>query len=234
MDANTFFEELFDMLPDLFGSADSSLALAEMGIAGIILLVALITAVISIIFSLVIYVVEAIPTYILARKAKRPLAWLAWIPFFGSYCRLFVLADIPGNKPFVALTDKITIKSRPLSFLAYVGIKLLGPSVITAFIALANLVPFIGQVVGTLSSVLYLVPAVALAIMEYVYLKDVLDVFKEDKKANSTASLVVTLLDSFITFGFARVIYLYTLLKKEPIESTYSEPIEVSVNNTAN
>ena len=52
-------------------------------------------------------------------------------------------------------------------------------------------------------------------------------IFKEDKKANNTAAIVVTALDALATFGFARVVYLYTILKYNPIpEETIEIPTE--------
>ena len=48
--------------------------------------------------------------------------------------------------------------------------------------------------------------------------KDVLDIFNPDQKSNHVAALIVAILDSLVTFGFARAFYLYTVMNKEPLE----------------
>lgn len=224
-----------DFLEEFLRFLNVGISLGELGIGGTILLVGLITsiitAVISFIFQFIIYVLEAFPVYKLARKTGRKCAWLAWIPVFGSYFRLYVLADIAGDKELVFF-GKFKLKNRPLSFWMYVGIDLFGSTLITAVIGILQVLPVIGQIIGALSTLLYLVPPVAKAFIEYAYLRDVLNIFKEDKKANNTASIVVTALDALATFGFARVVYLYTILKHDPIPEKVMEVAaeEVPVN----
>ncbi len=216
---NDFLEEILEFL-------GLGYALGEVSIAGAILIFGIITvivsAIISFIFKFIIYVLEAFPVYKLARKTGRKRAWLAWVPVFGSYFRLYVLADIAGDKELVFF-GKFKLKNRPLSFWMYVGIDLFGSTLITAVIGVLQVLPVIGQIIGALSTLLNLVPAVAKAFIEYAYLRDVLNIFKEDKKANNTASIVVTALDALATLGFARVIYLYTILKYNPIPEKVME-----------
>ncbi len=215
-----------DFLEEFLRFLNVGITLGELSLGGTILLVGLITsiitAVISFIFQFIIYVLEAFPVYKLARKTGRKRAWLAWVPVFGSYFRLYVLADIAGDKELVFF-GKFKLKNRPLSFWMYVGIDLFGSTLITAVIGVLQVLPVIGQIIGALSTLLYLVPAVAKAFIEYAYLRDVLNIFKEDKKANNTAAIVVTALDALATFGFARVVYLYTILKYNPIPEKVME-----------
>jgi len=42
--------------------------------------------------------------------------------------------------------------------------------------------------------------------------------FKEDEKSNNTAAIVVTVLDALVTGGLAQSIYLYSIIKKEPLQ----------------
>ncbi len=215
-----------DFLEEFLRFLNVGITLGELSLGGTILLVCLITsiitAVISFIFQFIIYVLEAFPVYKLARKTGRKRAWLAWVPVFGSYFRLYVLADIAGDKELVFF-GKFKLKNRPLSFWMYVGIDLFGSTLITAVIGVLQVLPVIGQIIGALSTLLYLVPAVAKAFIEYAYLRDLLNIFKEDKKANNTAAIVVTALDALATFGFARVVYLYTILKYNPIPEKVME-----------
>ncbi|MBQ6823608.1 MAG: hypothetical protein IJP27_03055 [Clostridia bacterium] len=215
---NSSYDEFIEVMQSIYDALFLGYGIAEMSISGIILLIAVIGAICSAVFSLIVWILEAVPVYKLAKKAGRKWAMLAWVPIFGSYFRLYVLTDIPGNQELTFFgSEKFKISSRPLSFWIYVGIKVFGTGLITALIGILNLIPIIGQIIGGISSLLYLVPAAACGIMEYAYLRDVLNLFKPDQKANRTAAIVVTVLDSLATLGFARVIYLYTVLKYNPL-----------------
>lgn len=183
----------------------------------LIMIIPLIGMLLSLVFGVVIYLLEAIPLYKLAKKNGRKLAWLAWIPVVGAYCRLYVLADIAGEKPFSMLNDKIRIAKRPMSFLVFLGVDLFGGLLINIALSIISIIPVIGWIIGLFGSLLHLVPAVFLAIMEYRYLYDAVNVFKGDRESNRKTSIIVTVLDALVTQGLARTIYLYTLLKYDPI-----------------
>ena len=210
-------DEFKSMLEELYETLFLGYGIAELSVAGILLLVAVIAAIASFLVSVVLYVLEAVPLYMLAKKTGRKYAWLAWVPVFGSYFRLYVLADIAGEKEVTFFNGKYTIQSRSMSFWIYVGIALFGSAAVSVLIGVLNFIPVVGQIAGSLVTVLYLLPTVACGLIEYVYLRDVLDLFKKDRKANQTAAVVITVLDSVVTCGFARMICLYTLLKREPI-----------------
>ena len=122
-----------------------------------------------------------------------------------------------GNKPFDLFDGKIKMQSRTMSFWCYVAIALFGSAIISAAVAILGFVPIVGQIIGLVSAILYLLPPVAVGMMQYAYIRDVLDMFKENRKSNRTAAIVISVLDSIATFGLARAIYLWTLLKTEPI-----------------
>lgn len=208
-------------LEEIYESLYYGLGIAELGIFGVMLMAAIIgaiiSAVVSFITTLIIWLVEAFPTYKLAKKVGCNKAFLAWIPILGNYFRMYVLVTMVEDTPFELFGGKIKIENRSLSFWLYVAISYFGVALITALVSLLTVIPVIGTVIGSISSLLYLLPPVVTGLMEYVYLKDVLDLFKEDKKSNSTASIVVTVLDSFVTFGLARAIFLCTMLKTEPL-----------------
>ena len=202
-----------DSLESIYDALYYGLGIAELGVAGVMMMVAIVTAAVSALLALVIWVLEAIPLYKLAKKTERPMPWLAWIPFFSSWFRQYVVADIPGNKPFDVF-GKYKFDDRRTAFWVYLGIRLLGTIIIGLIVSVVSIViPFI----GSFSAILYLIPGAAAAIIEYIFLKDLLDVFKPDTKANTTASIVIVLLDTFVTLGLARTVYLYTLLKLDPL-----------------
>lgn len=227
-------DDLIEQMEELYEMLFYGLGIAELGLTGAILvgaiIVAIATAVVGFVVSLVVFILEAIPLYKISRKMGRKnawLVWLSWLPVIGGYFSAYVLADIPGDKP-VKLVGKVEIKSRSMSFWMYTGIGLFGSALITAVIGIINVVPVIGQIVGAFASLLYLVPAVAMAWLEYVYLRDVLDIFSPDRKANNTAAIVVAVLDALVTFGLARAFYLYTVMNKAPLPrepmGTYFHP----------
>lgn len=212
-DVSAIFNEIESIVESVFGIANAGYATA-------IIAIAVITAIISFIISLAVYVLEALPLSILAKKAGKTSGWIAWIPFFSSFCRLYVLMDICSPKPVTFFSPKFQIKNRPISFWLYLLIRFCGATIISVIIVLVNLVPVVGQIVGAVSSSLYLLPTFAMAVIEYFYLKDVLDLFRTDDKTNKAAAIIVTVLDRMVTFGLARSIYLYTITKNKPIPSS--------------
>lgn len=82
----------------------------------LITIIYLFIIVVSMIFALAVYLMDAIPLYSLAKKHGRPMPWLAFIPFIGYYCRTYVLADILDKKPLRLVGDNIVMKDRFVSF----------------------------------------------------------------------------------------------------------------------
>lgn len=210
-------DELIEILEDIYEVLFIGGNIASLGISGIVFLIGILSALFAFLFSVLVYVLEAIPVFRLGWKMGRTSAWLAWIPVFGSYFRTYILCDIPGKKSVALLKDKLMIKSRAASFGIYLLILLGGNTLITLMITILGVIPVIGQIIAPLTTLLYLLPAVVCAYMEYIYLKDVLNLFKDNKKSNIIASIIVTLLDTFVTFGIARTVFLYTLWNREPI-----------------
>lgn len=210
-------EQSSNMLGDIesiLGSLAGIFGFASMGISAIF---AIFAAIIGGVVAIVFYILHSIPVYSLAKKVGLKNAWLAWVPIFHDYFRLYVLCEIGGNKPFVPNIGKFKIESRKMSFLAHILIKYLGGTIITTIVSIIN--AFL-PIIGSLSLVLGLVPAVACAIIEYVYLRDVIDIFNEDKKANNTAAIIVTVIDGVLVGDFIRTCYLFTLMKKQPLPVT--------------
>lgn len=175
--------------------------------------------VIAFVISVVVFLVEAVPIFKASKKLNRPCAWLiwlGWLPVVGTYIKTYVLCDIAGDKS-VKLFGKYEIESRLTSFWIYVGISVLGTAIISIIVSILSFIP----IIGAFSWILSYIPVVVLAVFNYAYLRDVLDLFKADKNANNTAAIIVTILDSTVTFGLARAIYLYTIYKLDPLPQDY-------------
>ena len=193
----------------------------------------------AVLISLATHFAEAIPLYKLAKKMDRKNAALVWIPVFGSYFRLYTLMNIASGKDFV-LTQKIRTDKRHLSFLAGVGTELIIKFVIMpilmtilTFSAFLGLIPVVGPILffgiyilgAFLCMILNYAIIITYALIRYVYLRDVLDIFKADKDTNNTTSILITLIDIFATGGFARIIFLYTIMNRDPIPEEITDEI---------
>ena len=195
----------------IFTAISNILSVLLMGAyAGLWILAAIVALIIGIIY----FIIESIPVYTLAKRVGYKHAWLAWMPFFHDYCRIFVLCETAGNKPFVPNLGKFKIENRKMSFLVHVLIKYFGGMVVGTVVSIVSLIL---PGVGSLSAILGLLPSVACALIEYVYLRDLLNIYKEDEKANNTAAIVVSVIDFILLGDFIRTCYLYTLIKKQPL-----------------
>lgn len=204
-----------NVLEELLGGG---LALGGMAVSFGIMIV---SAIICLVIALAFQYVEAIPTFKIAKKNGVDHAWIALIPILP--CRLYILSKIAGDKE-ISFFGKVTIKNRLVAFLIWLGVYLIGVPLMT-FIAgliggVLGLIPVIGIILAALVGfVLGLVPAAVTWLIEYSFLRDVLDIYKEDKHSNNTTSIVISVLSCFFT-RLVRGIYLWTLIKKEPLYST--------------
>lgn len=205
---------------------------ADLGYAGIILLISIISAVVGFIFAVVQYLLASFPVYKISKKLGRKYAFLAWIPVLPQYFRMFVIADMAVDKPVSVFNGKITLKNRFTSFWIYLCIAICGNTIVDIISLFLNFIPGLGMLLSLATSVLSLAPTFVIALFEYAYFRDMLNIFKADKKSNNTTAIVVTVLDVFL-FGWAKVIYLYTMLKLEPIPQSDAEPIEGTATESA-
>ncbi len=218
-------DQSLNTLEDIYDGMSLLYGVTKLGISGVMLAIAVIGVLFSLAISLLLFILEAIPLSVISKKLGKNAAWMAWMPLFSSYFRQYVVTDMAGDKEVVFLEgekySKYTIKSRPLSFWIWAGIRLFGSTLITTVLGIGSFIPVLNTILGILAPLLYLVPTVATGWMEYVYTKDVLDLFKEDKKSNRTAAIVVSALDSFVTLGFARTVLMYTIMKKNPLPQKF-------------
>lgn len=215
----TSAEMTFDTLLSLIGMI---ISLGQLVISVVGWGVAIISAVMSVVLGIVLFIVKAIPVFALAKKNGRKLAWLAWIPFFTDYLQTFVLMDTPGNAPFKLFKGKLNLEKRWIAFCIWLGICLLGGSIVsalnTAISSVLVVIPVLGPAIAVLVRfVLGYVVVAAAGIMEFGFLRDVLNVYNADKKNNQTVSVVIIVLDALVTGGWAKTIWLYLQLKKKPL-----------------
>lgn len=184
----------------------------------------IISAIISLLITLVNVIVKAIPVYKLAKKKGRKKAWMVWIPVWTKYFRWYVMMDMAGDKPFEIFKGKISIQDRRITFWTRVLIVLFGGKLVTAIGVVLGFIPYVGTLFSMVAGVLYVALEVVCAMIRFVYLRDVLDLFDPKKKQNRIAAIVIAALDSLATLGFAEAIWLYLIMKKEPLPE---EPVVV-------
>lgn len=170
-----------------------------------------------VIYWIVFYFGSAIPLFVVGRRAKCKYAWLAWVPIFQDVFSIFVMWKISGKEPFEFWNGKICIKQSLLAVAAYPLIQFFGAFIVSFIVTILNVIPGFGQVASLLANLLYCIPAFFLGVIEYVYLRDVIQVFRADEKKCRLHAFVVVILDNLLTLGWARNIYLISLMGKKPL-----------------
>ena len=227
-------EEFSEILEQIYGVLYYGYNIAELGIAGIMVLIGVISAIVTTAVAIIKYFFEAIPLFVLSKKVGIKLGWLTWVPVFSSDFRMYVLSALAGEKEFRVFQhksgryiDKLAIRNRNTSFWVYLGIRYLGNAAITTVIVLLGIfIPGFGQIFGAFISFFYFIPKIILAAMQYTYLRDAISRFKPDTVANGKTSLIIVILDFVFTFGLARSFYLYTLFRCPVYEEETSRPVQ--------
>ncbi len=226
-------------------TGDGSGALA----GGIVLIVMLIFLGFGLLFAFGIYLLNAIPLYKIGKKLGYDKNFLPWIPVFSEIIHLFVLSDLPGIKSF-SVSPKIDrflkIGTRKKSFLVYIILYCVGMAVSFIFSGFSEIVSTVLSHITTeyanegLSAVLYIlsagidlvsfiipaIPSLILVVYSitliYVYLRDLISIFKADRASNERTALIVAVINS-VTSGLALPIYLCYLSRFDPLPEEPSE-----------
>lgn len=206
-----------DLLAEISDTFSYGFNIAQTGVSSALLLLSILAAVLSLLIAVLLYVAEAIPVYSLSKKLGRRLSILAWIPVFSRFFRFFILSDLAAEKPFSLFGGKLKFKNRLLAFWIYLGFALGGNAIVTLLLFLVNVIPYLGQILGGMVSLLYLVPKAACGIIEFAMLRDLLDIFKPDRKSNKVTAIVIAALDGVVFGGLAWNFYIYSLLKSQPL-----------------
>ena len=176
-----------------------------------------VVAVVAVLMFFLEYLGIAIPLFIIGRKVKCKFAWLAWVPVGQSLFAIFVMWKISGKEEFEFWNGKIRIRQGILAVLGYVIVSVFGNGIVTILVGVLNIIPGLGQVASLLAMLLYWIPGIVLGIIEYVYMRDVIRVFKSDDKKCQVHAFVIAVLDRLLIGGWARSIYLITLMGKKPL-----------------
>lgn len=205
------YEGILGDVASILNSVSNIFSVAAMGVSA---MVSILVGIVTLLAVLFFYIVHSIPAYALAKKTgvKRP--WLVWIPVFHEYFRLFVLCDMAGDKPFHTPIRKFKFENRRLPLLIHIVVKY-AAGLLVSIVALV--ISMAIPVVGSVSWLLDLLPLAVCGFIEYVYFYDVLNMFKDDKKSNRIAAIIVAAADGLLLSGLARTIYMYTMLNKTPL-----------------
>ena len=212
-DITEILDEAFYVIEDILGSD----GLAIVGsIAAIVFGVLAVLGVIG-------YFVRSAAVYSIAKKFGKNNAKLAWIPVFHDAFCMYVLSDVTARTTFFIhpqIDKRIENRSRRKSFSIYLIGALLVPFV-GAFVSMIvavviGWIPVFGEAAaGLVSLAAGLLPAVIVATIRFVYLRDILDALRRDKAENQQSAIIVTAVSHFIPLVFS--IYLLTLRKYEPL-----------------
>ncbi len=193
------------------------------------------------------YVLNALPLYRIGKKLGYDKCFLPWIPV--PLIPFFVLGDLPGRKDFTVSPkfDKfLKIGTRKKSYIVYIVLYVL-------YIALIMIAAF-GMMIfpilmgaGVLAEelaiglmMIYMLIYMAFAFLSagvftalaiiyyYVYLRDLIDIFKPDRESNRTLALILAITNMFAS-GLVIPIYLLVLSKSDPLpeEPFPGEPEEI-------
>ncbi len=199
------FEEMFEA----FSSHEEVLIV-------FIIAMAIFMAIMAII-GIALYIFNGVVITALSKKTGYKYGYLVWIPFIHGYTTLWVLMDMAGDKPFSLFGGKITLKNRRISFYILLGVALVMP-IFGFIIGLISAIPLIGKIIYIFGMLLIYAISYSMQCINYVYLRDVGELFKKDKVKNRTVSIVVAIIDALFTGNISRTIYLATMLKDHPVD----------------
>lgn len=156
---------------------------------------------------LIIYVLESIGLYRMAKKLNHDKAWLAWIP----YAKLWLLFDMP-KKEFRVLALNKEIPVRTNAFWIYIAITY-GSGIVLNMLAV---IPIINWVVAFISPLMGIALTLVFVFMMYPAYKDLFDLFLPEptSKGYTLASIIC----SCLGLGIVAPILLLIASSKEPVE----------------
>ena len=183
---------------------------------------------IAVLFALVNYIISACALHKISKKVGRTYGWLAWIPVASAILQGFVLYDLAADKPFSLFGGKIKFKNRLTSFIIFAIASLVSgiisgvsttistPSDLneeTVVLSIAVLV------IACISAVISFIISFVLGCINYVYLRDTIELFNSDNASCKKTAVIVTLL-SYLICPLVQPIYLLVLSKKDLISAS--------------
>lgn len=156
---------------------------------------------------LIIYVLESIGLYRMAKKLNHDKAWLAWIP----YAKLWLLFDMP-KKEFRVLALNKEIPVRANAFWIYIAITY-GSGIVLNMLAV---IPIINWVVAFISPLMGIALTLVFVFMMYPAYKDLFDLFLPEP--TSKGYTVASIICSCLGLGIVPPILLLIASSKQPVE----------------
>ena len=211
---------------------------------GIYLVIIMAILAFVLIVSLVSYILHAVALMRISNKNGRKYGWLAWIPVATNLIQVFVMSDTAADKPFKLFGGKIKFDKRTTSFIIYAIISVVfggvssagnfslnvGTDVTSEFLSpdIAIVLLVFILILSLLGVVISLIVTYILSSFEYVYLRDILEIYYPGRKSNVKTAVLVTIGSMFTTY-LVRAIYLFSLSKKEPAISNHAPGTEAHI-----
>jgi hypothetical protein len=163
------------------------------------------------------YILEGIALNQMAKLRPAKNLWLNWIPYAVEYaCKNYIFAQMSNEDSFRLFGGRLTFKNKLVPFWIYLGVY--ATVMLTSFVSiLISWIPILGFVVLAFYLLVVLIGMPILGFIEFVYLRDLLNVYKPDRKANVTTAILLTIFN-YPTFGLARAIYLFRMKNDLPLE----------------
>lgn len=152
--------------------------------------------------ALAIYILNAIAVGKIAKSTYTKWTWLSWIPIG----QIFLLIDLPYNKPFELIKDKIVIKNRSKVAAFYLVVICSLPLIIIPCMPLL-IIPIIGMIIFyLLYFVIYIGMIAFLVIFLYRVYVDVFDTFNPDSSNVGLAvlSALLPITSPFVLFHYVK------------------------------
>ena len=204
-------EGKFVMYNDYSSGFDELAGLAGAGtIFGAMFAVIAAIWIIALVVVLALYILKAIPIYILSKKAGRNYPWLAFIPYLQTYA-LATIGEGPVTIPLV----KKTIEKRSTAFWIYFAISL-GLVAVSMVVGALAAIPFIGVLFGLVGVLIPIAVSVVLALFNYAFYYDIFKLYQPEN-TNNKVFAVLCALSPYICADLLSTIFLYTLIKKAPV-----------------
>lgn len=163
------------------------------------------------------YILEGIALNQMAKSRPVKYLWLNWIPYAVEYaCKNYIFAQMSYEDSFRLFGGRLTFKNKFVPFWIYLGVY--ATVMLTSFVSIfLSWIPILGFIVLAIYLLVVLIGMTVLGFIEFVYLRDFLNVYKPDQKSNVGTAILLTVLN-YPTFGLVRAIYIFRMRNDLPLQ----------------
>lgn len=196
------------------------------------------------------FLIKSYPLYRMAKitGAKKP--YLAWIPVLGPVLQMYTAAEIAKDKDFILFGKKL-FRNRKTPVYISAAVFSVNTFTVVAYLALFFAMFFFQEEILPLAFFLAIAAfillfltgiasSVLLPFINYVYYRDILNLFNDNTDNNVLFSVLAVLIDLYCN-GIASIVLLYYAMMKaikkppeESVESSSSATEQDSENTTEN